>query len=176
MPFGEQVLAILSTATKIEGNDTMDLVFKRFEREHYPEYKSWFSDPYLNRQLGPMDEDWLDAVLSELPSEGATWAVFRGNEMVAVLECVFDPSRKLPAGITALATKPALRQGGIGTAVLQTILVRHSGQGIAEHIAYISIGNKAGQRCFEKSGFLLFTSEPDENGYIEYRRRACLDG
>lgn len=149
----------------------MNLVFKRFEREYYPEYESWFSDPYLNRQLGPMDEDWLDAVLSEPPSEGATWAVFRGNEMVAVLECVFDPSRKLPAGITALATKPDLRQGGIGTAVLQTILALHSGQGIIEHVAYISKNNQAGQRCFEKSGFMPVTPEPDENGYIEYRRR-----
>ena len=123
----------------------MDLEFKRFKREFYSEYALWFTDPELNRQLGPMDKDWLDAILSEPESAGVTWAVYREAELVAVVETVFDPQNRLRVWITAVVTKPALRQQGIGTAVLQHILALHKSQGITEHIAYVSVDNPAGQ-------------------------------
>lgn len=149
----------------------MNLEFNRFQRESYSEYASWFIDPELNRHLGPMDKDWLDAVLTMPESELVTWAVFRGPELVAIAETVFDPQNKSRAAITAIATKPDLCRQGIGTAVLQHILVLHKGQGIDEHIAYVSEDNPAGQRCFEKVGFAPVASEPDEHGYIECRQR-----
>ena len=77
----------------------MDLAFKRFRREDYDEYASWFVDPEMNRHLGPMDEFWLEAVLSQPESAGVTWAVFRGLELVAVVETVFDSEQRLPVGI-----------------------------------------------------------------------------
>jgi len=148
---------------------TISLEFKRFQREYYAEYASWFVDSELNRHLGPMDQAWLDAVLSQPESAGLTWAVFRGIEMVAVVETVLDPERRLPAGITAIATKSALRRQGIGTMVLQQILALHRSKGIMEHITYVSINNSGGRRCVEKAGFIAVTSEPDEHGYIEFR-------
>ena len=48
----------------------MHLEFRRFQEEDYPEYASWFTDPELNRRLGPIDQDWLEAVLCESESEG----------------------------------------------------------------------------------------------------------
>jgi GNAT superfamily N-acetyltransferase len=147
----------------------MNLQLKRFQREHYSEYASWFGDPELNRCLGPMDTDWLNAVLSEPEAAGVTWAVFRGPECVAVVETVFDPQKRLPVAITALATRPALRRQGIGTAVLELILSRHERQGITEHVAYIWRDNPSGQRCAEKAGFVPVTSEANERGYIEFR-------
>jgi GNAT superfamily N-acetyltransferase len=149
----------------------MDLEFKRFRREHYSEYASWFVDPDLDRHLGPMDMDWLYAVLSQPEAKGATWAVFRESELVAVVETVFDPQNQLPAAIAAIAVKPALRRQGIGTAVLQRILLLDQSIGIVEHVAYISSENPAGQRCLEKAGFALMASEPDEHGYIAFRYR-----
>ena len=150
---------------------TMNLEFKRFQREDYPEYASWFVDPELNRHLGPMDPAWLDAVLLQPESAGATWTVFREMELVALIETVFAMKRQRPAGITALATKPSLRRQGIGTTVLQRILAIHKSQGIDEHVAYISIHNSGGRHCVEKVGFVAVTSEPDERGYIEFRHR-----
>lgn len=149
----------------------MHLELRRFQLEYYPEYASWFVDPELNRHLGPMDQDWLDAVLSEPESEGVTWAVFRDAEMVAVVEIFFDPRDPLSAFITALATKPNLRRHGIGIAVLQMILSYYKHKGILKHVAYISIDNEAGQRCAEKAGFVKVTSKPDEQGYIELQHR-----
>src|SRR5690242_10925250 len=128
----------------------MHLELKRFEREYYTEYAAWFSDPELNRYLGPMDQEWLEAVLSEPESAGTTWAVFRGAELVADVETVFDPENRLPAGIMAIATKPSLRRQGIGATVLQMILSLHKKKGIIEHVAYISVNNRAAQRCAEK--------------------------
>jgi hypothetical protein len=74
----------------------MELEFQRFESEHYAEYASWFVDAVLNRYLGPMDDEWLEATLSGPESAGVTWAVFRGKEMVAVIETVFDPENHFP--------------------------------------------------------------------------------
>jgi RimJ/RimL family protein N-acetyltransferase len=150
----------------------MNLEFKRFQNEHYPEYASWFSDPELNRHLGPMDVGWLEAVLSQAESEGRTWSVFRDVEFVAVIETVFDEEHRWSAGITALATKPGLRRQGIGATVLQTVIALHRRMGILEHFAFISIHNEAGQRCALKAGFRAVTSQPDERGYIEFRHHA----
>jgi ribosomal protein S18 acetylase RimI-like enzyme len=143
------------------------LQFKRFQLEHYPEYASWFVDSELNRHLGPMDKDWLNAVPSEPESSGVTWAVFRDNVMVAVLETAFDPENPVRTAITALATRPDLRQQGIGISCLRLILSHHRRKGITEHVAYISMDNTAGQGCFEKAGFAPVTFKPDEQGYIE---------
>ena len=149
----------------------MNLEFKQFQKKYYSEYAAWFTDYELNRRLGPMDYDWLDAVLSELESESVTWAVFRGAELVAVVETAFALQNRSSAVIAAVATKPALRRQGIGTAVLRHLLALHKSRGIAEHIAYISIDNPAARRFMEKAGFVSVTSEPDEHGYVEFRQR-----
>lgn len=149
----------------------MNLNLKRFQREHFAEYASWFADPEINLHLGPMDEEWLDVVLSQSEAEGVTWAVFRGAELVAVVETAFDPKNSLLAVIPAIATKPELRQQGIGTAALRLILSLHKDKGIVEHIAYVSIHNLGGRLCVERAGFVPVSSTPDEHGYIEFRHR-----
>ena len=147
----------------------MRLELKPFEPEHFAEYAAWFADPELDRHLGPMDQAWLEVVLSQPEAAGATWAAFRGMELVAVVETALDPERRLPAAITAIATKPGLRRQGIGTNVLGQILSLHGSQGILEHVAYVSVHNLGGWRCLEKAGFVPVASEPDEHGYIEFR-------
>ena len=153
----------------------MQLEFKRFQREYFSEYAVWFTDPELNRHIGPMDQDWLEAVLAQPESEGVTWAVFRNGEMVAVIETVFDPARRMPAAITAIATKPDRRLQSIGSTVLREILLLHQRQGFVEHVAYISMDNPAGRACAEKAGFVPFTSQPDERGFLEFRHRQQVE-
>ena len=153
----------------------MHLEFRRFRREYFAEYAAWFVDPELNRHLGPLDQDWLAAVLAQPESEGVTWAVFRDGEMVAVVETVFDPLRRMPAAITAIATKPDRRLHGIGSTVLREILLLHKRQGFAEHVAYISIDNPAGRACVEKTGFVPVTPQPDECGFLEFRHHQQVE-
>lgn len=119
-------------------DNVMNLEFRRFQKDDFPEYTSWFMDPELDRRLGPIDQEWLDAVLSKKESEGVAWTVLRDKEMVALIETVFDPQGHLPAGIAAIAINPGLRRQGIGTAVLERILHLHYNQGIHEHVAYVT--------------------------------------
>ena len=70
--------------------------------------------------------------------------------------------------IGAVATKPALRGQGIGTAALQHVLDLHKARGIIGHAARVCVGNMAGRR---QAGFVPSSSEPDRYGYIELRRR-----
>ena len=143
---------------------TTNLVLKRFQPEHYAEYASWFADPELNRRLGPIDADWLEAVLSQPEREGMTWAALRGAELVAVVETALDPERRLPAVITAIATRPALRRQGIGSRVLAQVLALHRSQGIGEHLAFVAADSPGAQRCLEKAGFVRAAPEPDAHG------------
>lgn len=149
----------------------MHFEFKRFQREHYTEYASWFVDPELNRHLGPMDEAWLEAVLAQPESEGVTWSVFRGSELVAVVETNFDPQNQSPAVIKAIAIKPTLRRQGIGSSVLQRMLSIHNAQGFVEHLAYISVNNPVALHLVEKAGFIPVTAQPDEHGFIWFYLR-----
>jgi len=148
----------------------MHLEFRRFEKNYYSEYVTWFADPELDRRLGPMDQAWLDAVLAEPEAAGITWAVFCDAELVAVVETGFDPEGQALAIIMAIAVKPALRHQGLGATVLQKLLALHHEQGIDKHIAYVAQDNAPARRLIERVGFVITSSEPDEHGYLEFRR------
>jgi RimJ/RimL family protein N-acetyltransferase len=147
----------------------VDLQFRRFQQEDYAEYAAWFVDPELNRRLGPMDQEWLDATLTQMEEKGVTWAVFREQELVAVIETAFDPTEPGLAAITALAIKPNLRRQGIGTAVLQQLLEMHRRRGIHEHWTHLKMDNEAARRCIEQAGFKPISGLPDAHGYVEFR-------
>jgi hypothetical protein len=42
----------------------MELRFSKFRKEDFPELQTWYEDAELNTHLGPMDEEWLNCVLS----------------------------------------------------------------------------------------------------------------
>lgn len=145
----------------------MELEFRRFQEKDFQEYASWFADPELDRWLGPMDQEWLEAVLSEKESEGTTWAVFRDEAFVAVAETVFD-SEGRRAATTALATQPGLRRQGIGAAVLEELLDQYRRKGVCKHVAFVHEDNRTARRCLERVGFELSSAQPNEHGYLEF--------
>jgi RimJ/RimL family protein N-acetyltransferase len=148
----------------------VDLELRAFAREDFAEFASWFADPELNRRLGPMDDAWLDLTLSggEQPGD-ETWALFRGGQLVAVVEALIDPQGGSHT-IGGVATKPSLRRQGIGTAALQRILAEHDRRGIVEHTARVAADNQPGRRCAAKAGFVPLDSQPDAHGYLDLRR------
>jgi GNAT superfamily N-acetyltransferase len=151
--------------------EEMQLTFHPFQHEHFAEYAAWFADPALDRYLGPLDEEWLDAVLHERDEEGATWAVFRAEELVAVVGTCFDQERPGHATITELAVKPTLQRCGIGTAALQYLLTLHRQHGIYAHSAFVAFDNLPARRCIERAGFCLHTDSADEYGYLALNRK-----
>ncbi len=152
----------------------MELEFKRFQEKDFRAYALWFVDPEQDRWLGPMDQEWLEAVLSEKESEGATWAVFRAGMLVAVAEMAFD-SEGNRAAVTALATRPGLRRQGIGTAVLEKLLDMHRREGILKHVAFVYEDNRTAQQCLKRVGFVSVTPEPNENGYLTFQCGRCMN-
>ena len=146
----------------------MVLHYERFKREYYQEYAAWFADPELSCRLGPMDEDWLTAVLSQKAEDGITWAVFSDKKLVSVVEIVFDKRPASQAAITAIAVKPSRRRQGLARAILQQLLEDHHRKGILRHLVYVHHTNEAAQNLFKGLGFAP-VSEPDEHGFIEFR-------
>lgn len=151
----------------------MDLSFKRFQREYYQEYASWFLDPELNHRLGPMSEYWLSSILSQEEEKGITWVIFLNHEMVGVVETEYDPQQILPVAIKAIAIKPTRRRQGLAKAILEKLLSDHYSKGIQSHCAYIKKTNEASRHLFEGLGFMV-VSEPDQNGFIELRHYRYL--
>jgi ribosomal protein S18 acetylase RimI-like enzyme len=156
--------------------DSMSLQFEPFRREVFKEYSSWFGDPELNRHLGPMDEKWLECTLAEMGKEGVTWAVFRGTEMVGVVEVKYDPENKLPVGITAIAVKPGLRGQGIGSEIMREVIARDRAKGLMEHVGYVSPENLGAQRFLEKLEFERMGVDPSRSTLIEFRYRGMANG
>jgi RimJ/RimL family protein N-acetyltransferase len=151
----------------------MDLEVRRFAREDFAEYASWFADPDQDSNLGPMDDAWLELAVSGGEVAGdETWAVLRHGKLVAVVEAMVDTDDRSSYMITAVATNPALRGQGIGTAALQHVVDLHTSRGILKHAAKVSVDNTAGQRCAANVGFVPLSSEPDRYGYIELRQRS----
>ena len=81
----------------------MRLNFRRFQAGDFAMYKAWFADPELERWLGPLDDEWLAAVLSERASDRATWLISDGETPVAVIETSLHPENESLAAVTGLA-------------------------------------------------------------------------
>ena len=59
-----------------------------------------------------MDEEWLDAVLAEVPP--AQFCLLLDGEMCAVVGIARPTATEDPFVITDLAVRPGLRGGGVG--------------------------------------------------------------
>ncbi len=143
-------------------------IFQTFDREDFPAYQSWFEDETLNGELGPMHKDdaWLNAVLAK--TNGLEYAVYEGDELVAVVGIDF-PTNKYPAYyITNFAVKPALKNQGVGSAVLKELIRLHASDVEEPWITFVNPKNVAGQSFFIKNGWTCANGKPDKDGILEY--------
>ncbi len=140
---------------------------KKFTRDLYSEYKSWFADPELDRRLGPMDEEWLECVLAE--TDGVEYAAFQNGEMVGVVGIKFPDAEHPVYTITDLAVKPELKGKGVGSQMLSRLMEMHP---LKEHeywVGYVDEKNPKAGRFLESNRWTRMSTQPDEHGMIEYR-------
>lgn len=134
-----------------------------FVREDFETYRLWFVDPVLDRELGPMDHDWLEYVLSESPPK--EFCFFENDKLVAVIGTESPEPETASWYITAIAVDPARKRQGIGRRAVETLIENHSTQTSApqEWIAFVSKTNIGARSFFrELNWFESVEAEPDD--------------
>ncbi|WP_236171696.1 GNAT family N-acetyltransferase [Pseudomonas pseudonitroreducens] len=147
-----------------------------FQAEDIPPYESWFDDPVLYAQLGPMDRYWLEQVLNN--PETAQYSILRGGLLVAVVGiCLPSPAHPYYF-VTDLAVRPQLRGSGIGRAVMALVMGRPELQSSPLWRASVRPDNLGALAFLIKLGWTrLEMGNPfDELLEFEFRRRPAGPG
>lgn len=131
--------------------DSSNIQYHKFRESDFSAYQSWFSDPQLNQQLGPLDEDWLDYILADATGQQFSFTHF--NALIAVAG-ISSPTAHFPYYVvTDLTVRPDLRMQGLGRIILKLLpsMVR---RGCAQvWRANVNPNNTAAIQLFEKSGW-----------------------
>jgi GNAT superfamily N-acetyltransferase len=141
--------------------------YARFTRADFPIYRAWYTDEALNRQLGPLDETWLEYVLTD--ESGNQLSFFLDNELVAVAGVALPVTPGLPHVITDLAVQPTRRGQGIGGAVLARLLAAEEFAAAMVWEAYIAPDNPRAQRFVERHGWVRSAPRTDGDPMLIYR-------
>lgn len=138
-----------------------------FAESDFPEYQAWYLDAALNQALGPMDEEWLAAVLAEVPP--AQFSLWVDGELSAVCGIVRGEGAEADWVVTDLAVRPDLRGRGLGRLALIEILRREYAPG-RTWSAYVEPGNVPAQRFFASLGWS--DGGRDASGMWVFRHRS----
>ena len=150
---------------------TAELTPRRMVRDDWPWIRSWFEDPVLDRELGPLDEEWLEHVLADM--DGVQLVVLEGSEPVALIGCVWDPDR-VEHGIADIAVDPAKRGVGLGRAAVDAVLAWPGHPGSARWLAFVDPENSEAFQFFTALGW-THTGRDDlmERFVLEPRASTC---
>ncbi|MGB3481420.1 MAG: GNAT family N-acetyltransferase [Mycobacterium sp.] len=114
---------------------------------------AWFGDEELNRRLGPLDDEWLEHVLSE--TEGVQLVVNGADGTPAALAgCAWDGSGSEHA-ITDLAVCPRMRRSGIGRRALLSVVTWAGHPPTKGWVAYVDPDNPGAFEFFSANGWRL---------------------
>ena len=138
-----------------------------FHADDFPEYSSWFADPVLNKELGPLDTEWLEAIMSENPV--SQFAVISGEELVAVVGVAVPEDDHWQYVITDVSVRPDLKGQGIGRVAIEMTTDQYSLTEDQRWTTYVGKKNQAAQDFFHKLSWTS-TGRPDESGMIEYQK------
>lgn len=147
-----------------------------FLAEDFPPYESWFADPVLFAQLGPMDRDWLEQLL--IAPDRVLYSILRGDLLVAVVGiCLPNPEHPYYF-VTDLAVRPELRGSGVGRAVMALVMSRAELQSSPLWRASVRPDNQGALAFLIKLGWTrLEMGNPfDELLEFEFRQRPARPG
>ncbi|MCA9370834.1 MAG: GNAT family N-acetyltransferase [Candidatus Peregrinibacteria bacterium] len=145
------------------------LTFSKFKEEDFTEYKSWYKDNLLNKELGPMDDEWLEHALKE--RNGQQYSVFQEGKLIAVVGMMFPIEGYPDLYLTDFAIKPDSRYQGIGSEVLKELIRLHPLKSGQSWKAVVNVRNTKAAAFFKKHGWSV-SDEPDEHGMlaIQYKK------
>ncbi|MBD9630628.1 GNAT family N-acetyltransferase [Pseudomonas sp. PDM19] len=142
-----------------------------FQLGDIPPYESWFKDPLLDAQLGPMDRYWLEQVLKD--ADKAQYSILHGGQLIAVVGVCLPTAAHPYYFVTDLAVRPELRGSGVGRAVMTLVMSRPELQGSPLWRASVRPDNPTALAFLIKLGWTrLEMGNPfDELLEFEFRRR-----
>lgn len=146
----------------------MEFIFREFVKDYFDEYESWFENEELKTALEGIDEEWLHYILND--DKGEELAVFKAEQLVAVIGVQY-PDKLVPCyGISNIAIKPNLKNKGLGSKILSALLKRKYLKPNEYWVCFVDVKNKNGQRFFEKNNWKKISVE--EHDMIRYEFRA----
>lgn len=113
--------------------------------------QQWFLDEDLNRELGPLDQEWLDHVLSA--ADSIQLVAEQDKRPVALIGCVWGDGGDLPHAITDIAVDPALRGTGQAKAIVQAVLAWPGHPPARRWVAFVFPENTRACHFFESLGW-----------------------
>lgn len=126
------------------------LTVRRLTTADWAWITTWFTDPALDRELGPVDEAWLELVTSE--TEGVQLAIEADGTPTGLVGVTWDPQGKRHA-ITDFAVNPALRRTGLGSQILTAVTSWEHHPRTVGWVAFVDPNNVPAQRFFTASGW-----------------------
>lgn len=121
-----------------------------FQESDFAAVRSWFEDPVLDAELGPLDAEWLGAILAEDPP--AQFLLVDEGQPIAMIG-IARPRRPGDAPtITDVAVPRAHRGRGVGRAVIDALLQQEGEPGVPWS-AWVVPENTAALRFFQALGW-----------------------
>ncbi|MFI5435157.1 GNAT family N-acetyltransferase [Rhodococcus baikonurensis] len=126
------------------------LAARLMTRANWPWIQRWYEDETLDRELGPLDDEWLEYVLAT--HSGVQLVVLDGVDPVALVGCAWDPNGH-EHGITDLAIDPRRRRNGLGRATIDCVRSWPEHPPTTGWVAFVDQGNEPAYRFFSELGW-----------------------
>lgn len=141
------------------------LTFAQLTEADVPELEEWHKDPEVAHRYGGSTVRKIWDITLKDPNR-TLWLAKDGDLIVGYVDFEAHPADNL--AWIGLIVRPALRRQGWGTRILREFLESDTVKPHKEIWAGIEHDNAASRRCFERVGFTPKTTEPDNEGILDY--------
>lgn len=127
------------------------MVARRIARADWEWIQRWFTDETIDRELGPLDEEWLEHVLAE--TDGVQLVIEDAHPAtgvpapIAIVGVVWGDADN-GHGITDLAIDPARRGFGLGRTAIEATMSWPENPPTTSWIAFVDRENTAAHAFF----------------------------
>lgn len=119
---------------------------RRITPEDWSWIQSWFEDEQISKELGPLDEVWLDHALHA--ENGVQLVGVEDSLPVVLIGCAWSPEAGGLHGITDIAVSPVSRGTGLGRRVVAALVRWNSHPPAAGWVAFVDQENAAARAFF----------------------------
>ena len=131
----------------------MDLIIRPFEESDFGEYQGWFGDTELRKQLGIVDEEWLEYVLNDDAGQQFVAVNQQGQTIIGSIGIALPDVDHRYFVITDIAVRPDLKGQGIGRKIIDLIIARFTLSEDQRWGAFVMPENHSAKKFFVAIGW-----------------------